>query len=165
MILHIISDASYLVAPYAKSRISGYFFLSSDPKKTTPHNVPIHIECKTLCHVVTSSAECETAAVVHNTQTAIHITNMLQQLGHSQPSTPIILDNITTENFIKNNITQKRSISWDTKHYRLCDKHIQRKFSFIWQNHNSTLQIIILNIFQQYIIVKFAKKHVLDFPR
>ena len=56
---------SYLVAPYAKNRIGGYFFLSSN-NTTTTHNAPIYIEYKTLCHVVTSSAECETAVVFHN---------------------------------------------------------------------------------------------------
>ena len=104
MILHIHSDASYLIAPYAKRRINRYIFLSSNASKPTTHNAPFHIECKTLHHVVTSSDECETAAVFHNAQTAIHIRYMLQQLGHSQQPTPIIL---TTENFIKNNITKR----------------------------------------------------------
>ena len=75
MVVHIHSDASYLVAPYTKSRISGYFSLSSNSKKTTTHNAPIYIECKTLRNVVTSSAQCETAAVFLNAQTAIlHVT-------------------------------------------------------------------------------------------
>ena len=74
MVLNIHSDASYLVAPYAKSRISGYFFLSSSNTNTTKHDAPILVECKTLRHVVASSAECETAAAFHNAQTTIHIT-------------------------------------------------------------------------------------------
>ena len=82
-VLHIHSDASYLIAPYEKSRISGYFFLSSNTTKPTKQDASTHIECKTLRHVVTSSAECETAVVFHNAQTAIHIRYMLQQLGHS----------------------------------------------------------------------------------
>ena len=133
------SNASYLVAPYAKSRIDGYFFLPSDPTKPTPHNNPFHIECKTLRHVVTSSAEWETAAVFHNAQTAIHIRYMLQQLGHSQPPTPIILDNSITENFIKNNITQERSTFWDIKYYWPRDNHIQRIFDFIWKQSQLNL--------------------------
>ena len=133
MILHIHSDASYLVAPYTKSRISWYFFLSSDPTKPTTQDAPIRFECKTLHRVVTSSGEWETAAVFHNVQIAIHIRYMLQQLGHLQPPTPIILDNGTTEIFKKNNIKQKRSESWDMKYYWLCDKKIQRKFDFIWK--------------------------------
>ena len=113
MILHIHSDTSYLVGPYTKSRISSYFFLSSNPTKPTTHNAPIQIEYKTLRHVVTSSVEKEKVAVFYNAQTAIHIRYMLQQLGHSQPPATIILDNSTTENFIKNNITQKRAKSWE----------------------------------------------------
>ena len=68
MVFHIYSDALYLVTPYAKTRIGGYFFLLSNYTKITTHNAPIHIKCKTLCHVVTSSAECVTAAVFHNAQ-------------------------------------------------------------------------------------------------
>ena len=61
MVLSIDSDASYLVAPYAKSRIVGYYHLSPPPSSFI--NAPILVECKTLRHVVTSSAECETAGV------------------------------------------------------------------------------------------------------
>ena len=51
MKLYIDSDAAYLVAPKAKSRIAGYFYLSDkyiegsgnpNPKL----NGPIHIECQ-----------------------------------------------------------------------------------------------------------------------
>ena len=116
---------------------------------------PIYIEYKTLCHVVTSLAKCETAAVFHNAQTAIHIRYILQQLGHSQPPTPIILDKSTSENFIKNNITQKRSESCIIGFVININNENLISYKKI---HNSTLLIIILNIFfQQYIIVKFAK--------
>ena len=64
---------------------------------------------------------------------------MLQQLGHSQPPTPIIRDNSTTENLIKNNITQRRSKSWDMKYYWLQDKHIQSNFDFIWEKSQLNL--------------------------
>ena len=67
------------------------FFLLSNTTKPTTHNAPIHIECKTLCQVVTSSAECGTSTVFHNAQTAIHTRYMLQQLGHSQPPTQLFL--------------------------------------------------------------------------
>ena len=80
---------------------------------------------------------------------------MLQQLGHSQTPTPIILDNSTTANFIKNNITQKRSESWDMKYFWLCDN--RKNLVLYGKNHNSTLLIIILNIFQRYVIVRFTK--------
>ena len=65
MILHVDSDAAYLVAPKARSRISGYFYLSDHPRRTqTPSlNGAILVECKTLQHVVSSAAEAEVAGV------------------------------------------------------------------------------------------------------
>ena len=49
MVLHVDSDTACLVAPKARSRISGYFYLSDHPSKT-PHpklNGAILVECKT----------------------------------------------------------------------------------------------------------------------
>ena len=49
MILHVDSDADYLVAPKARIRIAGYFQLSDHPN-ITKHpklNGTIFIECKT----------------------------------------------------------------------------------------------------------------------
>ena len=106
MTFNISPDAAVLVAPEATSRIAGFFFLET-PVHTTVQNAPILIECKTLKHVVTSAAKCETAAVFHNAQQAIPIQHILTQIGHPQPVTPLIMDNTITENFIKNNITQK----------------------------------------------------------
>ena len=71
MQLYIDSDAAYLVAPKAKSRIAGYFYLSNNFNPTTMHpnpklNAPIHIECNLLKHVVSSAAEAEISAIFHN---------------------------------------------------------------------------------------------------
>ena len=70
MILHIDTDAAYLVLPGAKSRIAGYYYLTNPPPKTsTPTpiiNGVIHVECKTLKHVVASAAEAETGGLFTN---------------------------------------------------------------------------------------------------
>ena len=71
MILNMDSDAAYLVAPGAKSRVTGYFQLNSQQRSNPNVNAAILIECKTLRHVVASSAETETAGVFHNAQHAI----------------------------------------------------------------------------------------------
>ena len=84
LILHIDSDAAYLVAPNAKSRIAGYFYLG-DGTKSTDLNAAIHIECCLLKHVVASAAEAETGGVFHNCQFSIHIRRMLEVLNHPQP--------------------------------------------------------------------------------
>ena len=73
MVLHVDSDAAYLVAPEACSRIAGFFHLNSHDRNHMIKNGALLIECKTLRHVVASSAEAETAGMFHNAQVAIPI--------------------------------------------------------------------------------------------
>ena len=66
MILHVDSDAAYLVAPNAKSRIAGYYYLGDRPEKQTNKiNGAILVECRYLKHVVASAAEAETGGLFH----------------------------------------------------------------------------------------------------
>ena len=98
MQLYVDSDAAYLVAPKAKSRIAGYFYCSdtSDTAPPTPPlKGPVHVECKVLRHVVTSAAEAETAGLFYNCQTALYFQHMLAALGHPQTKTPVKTDNGT----------------------------------------------------------------------
>ena len=134
MILHIDSDAAYLVAPKARSRVAGYFHLSDNPSKSSKPilNGAIHVECKTLRHVVSSAAEAETAGVYHNATVALPIRVVLQALNHPQPPTPIKTDNSTANGFIHDKIHQKRSKSWDMRYYWLRDRKTQQQFQFFW---------------------------------
>lgn len=138
MVLNIDSDAAYLVAPKARSRIAGFYQLNSSDISNHHPNGPILIECKTLRNVVCSSAECETAGTFHNAQIGIPIQYMLNQIGHVQPPSPFRMDNSFTTNFIHNNITQKRSKSWDMRYHWLRDKPIRSRYNFYWDKsvHN-----------------------------
>ena len=102
MILHVDSDAAYLVAPKSRSRIAGYYHLSDHPskRKHPTLNSAILVECKTLRHVVSSAAEVETGGVYHNATTSIPIRTILHALNHPQPPTPIKTDNSTTTGFM-----------------------------------------------------------------
>ena len=136
MVLHVDSDAAYLVEPKAKSRIAGYFHLSDHPN-ITKHpklNGAILVECKTLRHVVLSSAEAEVSGIFHNATTAIPIRHILTALNHPQPPTPLKTDNTTATGFVYNNIHQKRSKSWDMRYHWLRDKHTQQQFDIFWQS-------------------------------
>lgn len=75
MVLHVDSDAAYLVAPNAKSRIAGYYYLSDLPSSTQPPHsaLPVHIVCKFLKHVVASGEEAETAGLFHNGQEIVFL--------------------------------------------------------------------------------------------
>jgi hypothetical protein len=129
MVLSIDSDAAYLVEPQSRSRVAGYFQLNSLP---TFVNGALLIECKTLRHVVASSAEAETAGLFHNAQIAVPIRYMLNQLGHPQPATPLKTDNSTANSFVHNNLTQKRSKSWDMRYYWLRDQDASKQFTVYW---------------------------------
>ena len=72
MVLHIDSDAAYLVLPKARSRVAGYFRLLNQTPKS-PDNGAILVECKGLQHVVSSAAEAETHGVFHNAKIRVNI--------------------------------------------------------------------------------------------
>ena len=135
MVLHVDSDAAYLVAPHARSRIAGYFYLSEHPNitKHPKMNGAILVECKTLRHVVSSSAEAEVAGIYHNAGMALPIRHMLEALQHPQPPTPLVTDNSTATGFIYDNIHQKRSKSWDMRFHWLRDRETQRQFNIHWK--------------------------------
>ena len=134
MVLHVDSDAAYLVAPKSKSRVAGYYYLSDNPEiKNNPTlNGAIQVECKTLRHVVSSAAEAEVAGIFHNATTAVPIRILLQALQHPQPPTPLKTDNSTATGFVHDNIHQKRSKSWDMRYYWLRDRQAQNQFKIFW---------------------------------
>ena len=78
MILHVDSDAAYLVQDGARSHIAGHYILSTHPPPAPqiPNkkpNAPILVECKILRHVVASATEAETGGLFHNTQMILHV--------------------------------------------------------------------------------------------
>ena len=95
MQLHVDSDAAYLVAPKARSRVAGfYYFKEGKNNQSLPHgNHPILIECKCLKHVVSSAAEAETGGLFLNAQNIIHIRRILKALKHPQLPVPLKTDN------------------------------------------------------------------------
>ena len=137
MQLHVDSDAAYLVAPRAKSRVAGYYYLSDKQgniqKGEQPqHNAPIHVECVLLKHVVSSAAEAETGGLFHNTKMAIFIIKMLEALGHKQEQVHIKTDNSTAEAFSNSVLKEKRSKTWDMRWWWLQDKTRSNQFKIYW---------------------------------
>jgi len=132
MFLHIDTDAAYLVAPNAKSRIAGYYFLG-DGTTTSPLNAAVHIECCLLKHVVSSAAEAETGGVFHNCQFGIQIRRILEILDHPQPPTKVKTDNSTAASFVNKSIKQKRSKSWDMRFHWLRDRSAQEQYDIYWK--------------------------------
>ena len=138
MILHVDSDAAYLVQDNARSRIAGSYILSSHPaaynqSSIRQHNSPFHVECKTLRHVVASSAEAETGALFYNGQNIVALRQALECLGHKQPPTPLKTDNSTACGYVNKNIRIKKSKSWDMRFHWLRDRQLRNFFKVFWQ--------------------------------
>ena len=84
VVLHVDSDAAFLVLPNAKSRVAGCFYLSDHPDKDVSPtlNRAILVECKGIKHVLSSLAEAETAGLFYNAQIAIPMQYILNSIGH-----------------------------------------------------------------------------------
>ena len=143
MCLHIHSDASYLSAPRARSRASGFFFLSDHPDKITPAdakiNGAIHIISKIIKRVVGSVAEAEIGAGYLNGQDGVPIRITLIEMGHPQPPTPLQVDNTTARSFANGTMKQKRSKSIDMNFYWLQDRECQGQFHIYWGSGSCNL--------------------------
>ena len=112
------------------------FYCGQQYNKNIPPSItlngPIHIECKTLKHVVASAAEAETAGLFHNCQTAVHIRNMLTTLYHLQPTTPTKTDNATVSGFVNDTLKKKHSKAWDVRYHWLSDQSSLDNLFIYW---------------------------------
>ena len=136
MHLCIDSDEAYLVAPTAKSRIAGYFYLSDHYTGGTENpsqklNASIHIECQLLKHVISSMAEAEISAIFHNCKIGIWIRRMLETLGHEQKIIPLKKDVSTVEAFSNNTLKEKRCKAWGMILYRVKER-VTKNYTYIF---------------------------------
>ena len=137
MILHVDSDAAYLVAPEARSRAGGYQYLSNE--KGTLFNGPVLALAKVIKNVMASATEAELGALYMNAQEAVGIRNCLEAMGFPQPATPLKTDNSTANGILNNTMKQKRSKAMDVRFYWLRDRAQQGQFYIFWDSGKNNL--------------------------
>ena len=132
MVLWVHSDASYLSCPKARSLSGGMHFLSDKPP--SPNNPAdfeptlngiVYVVCKILRNIMVSSAEAELGALFLNCQEAIPIQIKLEEMGHSQPPTPVQVDNSTALGIATGTIKQRNSKAMDMRFYWIRDRSNQ----------------------------------------
>eukprot|EP00956_Cyclotella_meneghiniana_P017172 scaffold27726_cov30-Cyclotella_meneghiniana.AAC.1 len=96
MILAVHSDAGYLNEENAGSRAGGHHFLSEDVP-LPPNNGAIHNIAEIIKAVMSSAAEAETRGLYINARKAVEERNILEEMGHKQPPTPIQIKRSRTE--------------------------------------------------------------------
>ena len=142
MKLQIDSDAAYLVAPKAKSRIAGFSQCTNSTSPLNPKqfvNGSVHVECQTLWHVVTSASEAETVALFYYTQTDFELLNILEALGHPQKTIPIKTDNETAASFVNDTLKRKQSKAWDVQYHWLIEQQNKKNFKIYWDKGENNL--------------------------
>ncbi len=103
MVLVVHSNASYLRKPKARSQAGGHFFMSSDTKDPANNGAVLNIP-QLIKAVMSSTAEAEMGALYINARKAVPMRNLLQEMGHLQPPTPMQTDNSTALGVVNSNI-------------------------------------------------------------
>ena len=108
MVLWVDPDAAYLVKPNTKSRMPGFYYVSTHPAKlkvkTPPLNETILAICKTMPHVMASTEESEMEGLFMNAQEIIPVRHDLIALAHPQPPTYLKTDSSTSSSIIDSTI-------------------------------------------------------------
>jgi hypothetical protein len=132
MILAIHSDASYLSKASARSQVGGHFFCFKDSKN--PHNNgTVHNVSKILKAIMSSAAEAELGALYINACKAVPMRQLLKEMGHKQPKTPIKTDNSTAFGVVTNNIQLQRTKAIDMRFHWLRCRKLQNQFRYYWR--------------------------------
>ena len=141
MTLHIVSDASYLSASEARSRLGGYFFLSKNIGTTAPRpddppppwNAPVLVNSSIIKAILSSAAEAELGALFYNAKDGCMLRNTLQDLGYPQGPTPIQADNACAVGLANDQVKQKRSKAIDMRFYWVKDRVKAGQFIIYWR--------------------------------
>jgi hypothetical protein len=138
MILHVESDASYLLEPDAKSRAAGFHYLSQHPHGD---NIPfpeingaVLVTSKIIKETISSAAEAELAALFHNGQDAYSLRVALEEMNHPQPPTPIQTDNSAAAGLANDSIKQKQFKAMSMQWFWIRDKVKDNIFNVYWNS-------------------------------
>ena len=131
MVLIVHSNASYLSKPKARSRAGGHFFMSSDV--ANPHNNGAVLNIAQLIKSIMSlAAEAKLGTLYINAHKGISMRQLLTEMGHIQPRTPIQTDNSTTCRVVNSNIRPQRTKAMDMRFHWLHCHEAQHQFRFYW---------------------------------
>eukprot|EP00957_Ditylum_brightwellii_P039820 3015014-Ditylum_brightwellii.AAC.1 len=83
--------------------------------------------------VVASASEAELAALFYNTCKAVPLCVTLEEMGHPQPSTPLITDNNTAHGLATGAMASKRSNAVDVHFYWPKCQDAQKQFNIKWK--------------------------------
>ena len=80
-----------------------------------------------------SATEAKLGALFLNCQEAVPIQNALEDMGHSQPPTPVQVDNSTALGIATVTIKQRKSKAMAMRFYWIRDRSNQDQFNIYWK--------------------------------
>ena len=138
MILAAHSDASFLTEPGSRSPDGAYIFLTeNDPVPRI--NGPILTLATIIKYVMASAAESELAALYLTAREMVPLRNALEEMGWSQPKSPIQTDNSTAAGFINDTIIQRRIKMLCMRLHWLRCREAQGQFRIYWDKGSTNL--------------------------
>jgi hypothetical protein len=114
-------------------------------------NGEILIISKVLKHVMSSATEAEIGAVLINAKEGAVLRTTYEELGHTQPPTPMETDNTTATGYNNGTIKQKRTKAMDMRFYWIKDRVKQGQFNVYWAQAFKIWRIISQNTIRRRI--------------
>jgi hypothetical protein len=124
MILQLLSDASYLCRPKARS-VYGTYCYFGEPEWI---NGPIACASKMIGSVLASVAEAELCGGFKIAQDAVYYRRIANDLGYPQPPTLLRMDNTVAIGLAQGTINAKRSKAMDMRFFWIVDRIKQKQF-------------------------------------
>ena len=105
----------------------------SSNTKIPNNNGAVHTVAQIIKAVMSSAAEAELGALYINCREAIPARQVLEEMGHPQPPTPMQTDNSTALGVVTNKIQPKRTKAMDMRFHWLRCRARQKQFRTYWR--------------------------------
>ena len=132
MILALHSDGSYNSEPESKSRAAGHYYLTDKGNYNLSNGAVLTLS-KIIKYIMSSAGETEAASAYLNCKAALPLRIALEEMGHPQPKTPVIVDNTSALGLMTSAMTPKRSKVYDMRTNWLKCREAQKQFELIWR--------------------------------
>jgi len=103
MILVVHSDTSYFSKSKARNQAGGHFFMSSATEDLANNGAILNF-AQLIKAIMSSATEAELGALYINAHKAIPKQQLLHEMGHPQPPTPMQANNSTALGVVNSNI-------------------------------------------------------------
>ncbi len=85
------------------------------------------------------AAEAEMGVLYLNARKAVYLWQILTEMGHPQPYTPIQMDNLTAEGVVNHKIQPKRTKAMDMRFHWLRDRESPKQLRIYWRPGKTNL--------------------------